>query len=438
LREARELITDVEAGISEQADQLDAIGTLLTHCGDPRSALQFFARAVQSKPESVPYRYNLAMAQRMTGDLTAAEVNLNSVLAVDPSDGEAQLARSGLRKQTSSRNHVAELKNALSRSHGQPKTNGLLFALAKELEDLGAYQAAYAHVQAGCLRVRRALQYDVSADLDVITELCSSHTAPVLAAKQSQVPDRDPIFIVGLPRSGTTLLERILGCHPQVTALGELDTFPSLAIQAVTERCAGAVPKHRFVKESLSIDFEWLGREYLSRVHAQPNCSTARFSDKLPFNYLYAGLISCALPNARFLAVRRHPLDTCFAMYKTLFAAAYPFSYDLGDLARYYVAWDALMRHWAENLGASWHEVSYEDLVQSPHATVRRALEHCKLPWDENCLKFHNSASPVATASAVQVRQPLYTESVGKWRSYAKELEPLASYLRQHGINFSN
>jgi hypothetical protein len=125
-------------------------------------------------------------------------------------------------------------------------------------------------------------------------------------------------------------------------------------------------------------------------------------------------------------------------MYKTLFAAAYPFSYDLGDLARYYVAWDALMRHWAENLGASWHEVSYEDLVHSPHATVRRALEHCKLPWDHNCLKFHNDASPVATASAVQVRQPLYTESVGKWRSYAKELEPLASYLRQHGINFSN
>lgn len=417
----------------ERPSLLDALGTLLTHCGEPGRALPYFERAVAAAPSDTAFRYNLAMAQRMAGALESAEANLDIVLAERPLDGEAHNARSGLRRQTPVRNHVTELEAALARLDGRPGTVGAHFALAKELEDLGDHRRSFAHLAQGCRQVRASYRYDVAADLAVLEALQRVHSAERLACCASAIATDRPIFIIGLPRSGTTLVERIVGSHSQVFAGGELDAFPTAVITAVITACGGPVSKLDFVERSLELDFSALGRAYLDAVSLH-TASARRFTDKLPLNYLYAGLIHAALPRARFVALRRHPMDVCYAMYKTLFASAYPFTYDLVELARYYIAWDKLMRHWEGLIGSSWLTVSYEDVVLNQRECTRSLLAHCSLMWEANCLAFHDNTQPVATASAVQVRRPLYADSIGAWRAYAEELQPLMRYLEHNGV----
>jgi Tfp pilus assembly protein PilF len=431
--EALGVAHQAERIITEDPSLLDGLGSLLTHAGDPRQGLLYVEAAVQRAPANVGYRYNLAMAQRMNGSLEAAESNLDTVISSRPNDGEAYHARSGLRAQSRERNHVTELKGALARQLGRRAGIGIEFALAKELEDLSDYESSFEHLYAACRRFRALLQYDVLDDIAVLDSLRETHSKARLATLETGYDNNEPIFILGLPRTGTTLVEQILGSHSQVFAAGELNAFPAVAIRAVTVAASGRVNKREFVGRSLDVDFASLGRAYIDATRPLTGqCS--RFTDKLPLNYLYAGLIHVALPKARFVLIRRHPVDSCYAMYKTLFAAAYPFSYDLLDLARYYVAWDRLMRHWEEIIGKAWLSVSYEDLVANQDPVSRHIVEHCGLQWEARCLTFHKNPQPVATASAVQVRQPLYSSSVGKWRAYARQLQPLADHLEGHGI----
>jgi hypothetical protein len=214
---------------------------------------------------------------------------------------------------------------------------------------------------------------------------------------------------------------------------GELESFPLATIRAVQGVTRHPVDKLEFVQRALEVNFASLGKEYIESTRPRTG-HRPRFTDKLPLNYLYAGLIHAALPNARLILLRRHPLDNCYAMYKTLFGSAYPFSYDLTELAHYYVAWHRLMQHWESVLGGALLCVEYEDLVSDQEGVSRRIIEHCRLPWEDGCLEFHRNSASVATASAVQVRQPIYSSSVGRWRSYAKQLDALASHLRTNGI----
>ena len=200
----------------------------------------------------------------------------------------------------------------------------------------------------------------------------------------------------------------------------------------VTERAGSAVSKLEFVEHSLAIDPLVLGRCYIAETRPQTG-HTRRFVDKLPLNYLYAGLIRRALPRARLIALMRNPMDSCYAMYKTLFTAAYPFSYDLHDLGRYYCAWQRLMRHWEAVLGEALLVVRYEDLVANQEAVSRRMISHCGLEWQDACLTFQQQQRPVVTASAVQVRRPMYATSVGKWRNYARQLSGLSRELAALG-----
>jgi tetratricopeptide (TPR) repeat protein len=414
-------------------EQQDALGTLFTHNGEANRAVPFFSNAVEAAPGNPHFRYNLAMAQRMTGDFLAAERNLDQVIDARPDDGEAHYARSGLRMQTPDLNHVAQLEAALERQAGRRSGIAIGFALAKELEDLGEYSRSFANLAQACGRHRASLDYDVSTDLAVLDALRHCHTTKSLRHSGLEIESEQCIFVIGLPRTGTTLIERIVGAHPLVHAAGEIDAFPSVAIEGVTRAAEGAVGKLSFVQQSLSLDLEALGRAYLMEARPQTSCA-ARFTDKLPINYLYAGLIHAALPRAKFLLVRRNPMDSCYAMYKTLFASAYPFSYDLTDLVKYYVSWDKLMRHWREVIGSAWLEVEYEDVVADQEQVSRQLISHCGLEWDNRCLDFHSNEKVVTTASAAQVRKPVYADSVGRWRRYASQLEPLARALEANGI----
>ena len=237
-----------------------------------------------------------------------------------------------------------------------------------------------------------------------------------------------------MPRTGTTLVERILGSHSQVMAAGELSNF-GLELMRLVNKIKTEAMRSRldFVSASSQVDFHELGESYL-RSTAPLRDGRAHFVDKLPFNFLYAGLIHLALPNAKIVSVERHPMDTCFAVYKQLFKDAYPYSYDLDELGRYFVAYRRLMEHWHRVMPGCIHTVIYERLVADLEGESHRLLQYCELPWEEQCLHFHKNPGASTTASALQVRRPIYDTSVGKWRSFDAQLRPLRDRLVGAGI----
>ncbi|MDB5467183.1 MAG: hypothetical protein JWQ46_1945, partial [Phenylobacterium sp.] len=249
-------------------------------------------------------------------------------------------------------------------------------------------------------------------------------------------PSEEPIFVVGLPRSGTTLVDRILSSHPQVTSAGELSNFALLL-----KRAAGTASSFVLDEDTLAaaarVDMARLGSDYVASTRPLTG-ATPRFVDKMPLNVLYAGLIHQALPNARIVCLRRDPMDVCLSNFRQLFATGfsyYNYSYDLADVARYYVGFDRLVAHWRSVLPPDrFTEIAYEGLVASQEATTRELLAFCGLPWDPRCLAFHENAAPVATASSVQVRQPLYASSVGRWRRYGEGLAPMRDVLAAAGL----
>jgi hypothetical protein len=225
-------------------------------------------------------------------------------------------------------------------------------------------------------------------------------------------------------------VQQILASHSLVQAAGELQAFPAAAMGAVHRQAGRTVAKLEFVERAWQLDGAALGQSYLHAVREHRD-GKPRFVDKQPLNYLYAGLIGRALPCARIIALARDPMDACYAMYKTLFTSAYPFSYDLNDLGQYYGAWHRLLRHWRSVLGPKLLIVQYEDLVKHQEAVSRRIVAHCGLQWEDACLAFQERRGAVTTASAVQVRRGLYSSSVGKWRHYERQLDPLAEVLKR-------
>jgi hypothetical protein len=233
-----------------------------------------------------------------------------------------------------------------------------------------------------------------------------------------------------MPRSGTTLVERIVQSHTSVVSVGERNDFALELMRLARAASAGRrTGRHQLVKESLSLDLEALGRRYIESV--TPDESRGRrVLDKMPINYLYCGLMHAALPDARIICLRRDPMDSCYAAYKTFLTGPYGFSYDLNELGRYFVAFHALLEHWRATLPPhSYTEVHYESLVRDPQSEARRLITFLNLPWQHQVTEFFMSAAPSATASAAQVRQPVYASSVGNWRRYGEQLSPLARRL---------
>jgi hypothetical protein len=282
------------------------------------------------------------------------------------------------------------------------------------------------------------MKYDVAVDVATVDAIIASlpgAPSDTIGPRDGHRPGEDAIFILGLPRSGTTLVDRILGSHSAVLSAGELPDFALSIVDAVRASTGAAqLSRGELIARSADLNFRVLGREYLRRARGVV-ASDGRFTDKMPLNYLYCGLIRRALPNAKIVHVTRQPMAACYAMYKTLFEDGYPFSYDLKEIGRYYIAYRRLMDHWHATLQSSMYTVSYDALVADQRAETRKLLEFCGLDWQEACMDFHRNASATTTASAVQVRQPLYDTSVDQWRHYAAPLAQLNDQLRAAGFS---
>lgn len=439
---ARSSIERIAAADLLTPQQHNELGMLLSRVDEHSAAQDHYQQAVAASPDEIEFLFNLATSQRFLGEIAAAERTLDTVLRLQPTDHEAAAMRSSLRKALPGNNHVNELKVTFANLPLSPAAQtAFSYALAKELEDLGDYRESFAWLKRGADLRRSGMRYQVATDVEIIDSIIENFDqeffAPGRAPATNSEINREALFVIGLPRSGTTLLERILGSHPEVYAAGELGHF-GIELTKLTRAELGTrkADRREFVEASTCIDFRQLGENYIYSTRPTTG-HTRHFIDKLPFNYLYAGLIHRALPGCKIISLRRHPMDSCYSMYKQLFRDAYPFSYDLDDLAEYYLAYDRLMRHWNSVMPGVIHSVGYENLVSDTAGVARRLLQHCGLEWQDQVLEYHSNRSASTTASATQVRQKVYTSSVGKWECYATELAPLKRRLEQAGIDCS-
>ena len=414
------------------ARALALVGDVQSKLADYPVAYAAYDAALALAPTQSALWFNRAAVARFLGRLDAAEADYDEAIRLAPSDAQAYLNRSDLRTQTPARNHAAALEQLFADgvTHWSAQV-AAGYALAKEYEDLGRYDASWATLVAAAALRRRHLQYDPAIDLATVDWLIDAFPDQVGATLGS--PSDEPIFVVGMPRTGSTLLERMIGAHSAVTAAGELADLGTAIVAAARARLGRDGSRRELVYASAGLDFAALGADYLARTRPRTG-HRAYFIDKLPLNYLYCGLIARALPNARIVHMTRHPLATCYGAFKVLFDQGYPFSYELIELADYYAGYRRLMAHWRTLMPQRLIEVAYEDLVAQPQAECRRVLAGRGLTFEPACLEPHLNPAPSATASASQIRRPVYTTAVEQWRHYQRGLAPLKARLESHGV----
>lgn len=417
----------------------DTLGVILVQCHAYARAVTAFRHAVHLAPGDAGLRFNLGTALTFLGDIDGAERELEACIARDPSHWRAHHSLSQLRRQTREANHIERLVTLADGAAGRvTATTFLNMALAKELEDIGEHDAAFDRMVAGKGAPRTLLGYSRARQAELFNALASGFPAPWPERGTEGSEATDPVFIVGMPRTGTTLVDRIVSSHPLVQSVGELHNFPS-----AWKRAMGGPgfemfnPGHIRRASVTGVDWRRLGDDYVASTRAFTG-SRPYFTDKLPHNFLYLGYIACALPRAPLVCVRRHPLDTCLSNFRQLFAPESPYfdySYDLLDIGHYYILFDRLMAHWKAVFPGRIHEVRYETLVTAQEASSRALIAHCGLEWDDACLAFEKNAAPVTTASAVQVRSGMYTSALARWKRYEAQLAPLRSMLEEAGID---
>ncbi|EZP72022.1 Sulfotransferase [Sphingomonas paucimobilis] len=433
--DAASTLRDAEQAPPKDALSRDTMGCVYARLGDHAAALGHFEEAVRIDPQNVNYRYNLATALNFLGRADEAEAALEALLTFAPHDARAHHLLSALRKQRPDHNHVDRLTRTLTGTKDGRSRLLLGYALAKELEDIGRPDEALERLCAANAHHRRTLPYAFARDAALFGAVEAAWPLP----EAHEAPAEDPIFIIGMPRTGTTLVDRILSSHPLVESAGELQAMP-LAVKKAAGTRTPTVMDAETIATAARADMGGIGRDFLRRAAHHRRDPALRLIDKFPGNFFYAGFIACALPAARIICLRRHPMDTVLSNFRNLFAVSsryYDYSYDLLDIAAYYVRFDRLMSLWRKVLPGRIIELRYEDIVADQQGQTQRLLTHCGLDWADACLSFHANNAPVSTPSAAQVRRPIYADSVGRWRRHAAVLEPVRRFFEQAGVDVS-
>jgi tetratricopeptide (TPR) repeat protein len=418
----------------EDAYSLDTIGCVLARLGDHEGSLVPFEAAVARAPNNTGFRYNLAAACGFTGRTAEARDHYEALLVHEPGHARAHYALAISKRQSATDNHVDRLHAVLASTNDPLDLTRLRYALAKELEDLGRHDEVYAQLATANVARKRDIGYDFDRDAALFDAIEAGFATEVLPG--TGLDEAAPIFVVGMPRTGTTLVDRILSSHPEVGSAGELQAMP-LAVKEMARTSSRVVVDAATIRASLLADPRVLGERYMTRATPHRPAGRPRFIDKLPANFLYVGHIARALPRARIVCLRRNPMDTVWSNYKNLFApnsAYYFYSNDLMDTARYFARFDRLVAFWQRQFPGRILEVAYEALVADQEGETRRLLEHCGLTWNPSTLAFHENRAAVATPSAAQVRRPITGDAIGRWRAHADAMAPVHRFFKAQGI----
>ncbi len=405
----------------------NGLGVILEASDDLDGAVAAYRLAVEIEPGFVGAQCNLGSVLKAAGRFDAAVAAYRRAVEIKPDLAEAYQHLAGLKTFTASDGDIAAMEGLLSRpsiTDGQAML--LRFALGKAYDDIGDYDRAFGHVEKGNRIKRASLQYDVAHDEELGDRIAAVFSREFLHRRTGAGPD-GPIFIVGMPRSGTTLVEQILASHSRVYGGGEL-----AELRQLVRGSHGISGTGRGFPEGVAglglKDLNGLGRTYWEAVRRRAP-ESPHVTDKAPGNFRYLGLIHLMLPRARIIHCVRNPVDTCLSCYKLLFVSGQNFSYDLVELGRYHRLYARLMDHWRAVMPGRILDVRYEDLVAAQEQETRRLLDFCGLPWEDACLSFHTTRRLVKTASATQVRQPIYGKAVDGWKRYARQLGPLLEAL---------
>jgi len=406
------------------------LGKALAQLDDAQAAMTAFQQAVRSSPEQAKAWHELAVFQRHVGLVCDSQHSFERALELDPSNASALRITGYEHNYQYGDASFRRVNLALARAHRFPESSQveLHYAVAKALEDVGELDAAFEHYgRAGRMQKSLTPWSDTWLRRLILT-LRRELTRPVHESLRSTgYRSRKPVFIVGMPRSGTTLLEQIIASHPLAYGVGEIKAADAIVDglrigQTVISIEEGAQKHERSMAER--------GRDYVDKIVSLAGNCAGRIVDKRPGNFAWVGLLDAAIPGSRFIHTRRHPVNTCLSLYRLFFGAEIPYSYDLRDLGRAYRMYHELMTFWSSLIPADrLLHIRHEDFVSDQEGQMKRMLAFIDLPWDEACGRFFENQRVVRTASAIQVRRPIYQTPVDTWRSYARYLTPLLDEL---------
>jgi len=407
------------------------LAAILANLGSFDETVRVYEELLQEHPGQAKIWMSYGHALRTAGRQDDSVSAYRRAISMVPTLGEAYWSLANLKTFRFTDEEARAMRAALGRKDlADDDRVHFEFALGKMLEDAKSYEDSFAHYAAGNALRRRSHPYSADDNADLIRRLKEQFTADFFAARASWgCPAPDPIFIVGLPRAGSTLLEQILASHSLVEGTMELPDVPRI-VHELNARARESGPRFPEMLAGLDRDaLHALGAGYLESTRVQRKTGAPFFIDKNPNNWLYVGLIELMLPNARIIDARRHPLACGFSCFKQHFARGQSFSYDLEDLGRYYRDYVELMAHFERTLPNRIHRVLYESIVADTESDVRRLLAYCNLPFEAGCLRFYENPRAVRTASSEQVRQPIFDEGLEHWRNYDPWLGPLKQAL---------
>jgi len=428
LDEALQCAAETVEGAPRNPNAYYLLGGLQALLGQSEEALASYRRCLELQPGHTPTWLGMGHLLKTLGQTDEGIAAYRRAIEQRPNYGEVYWSLANLKTFRFSDEEVTDIERRLAEEPlDEDARVHFLFTLGKALEDRGEHARAFARYAEACALQRPRISYD-PVETEVVNERIRTVFTAEFVERRAGLgcPDPAPIFVVGLPRSGSTLIEQVLASHSQVEGTAELPDVGRV-IGTLSARFPGeAYPE---AARHLNADgWRALGEDYLRRTRRQRQ-GLPRFTDKMPNNFPSIGLIHLMLPQAKIIDARRHPLDSCFGTFKQHFAHGQTFSYDLVELGEYFLEYRRMMRHWHEVLPGRVLEVRYEEMVRDQEGQTRRLLDYCGLPFEDACLRFYETDRPVRTASSEQVRQPIYTSSVNAWQNYRDELAPLIEIL---------
>ena len=431
-RAAHQCMAHAAVHTCQSGSVLNQLAHIYQLLGNHRQALNYMNKALAQGFDTAELRYFRALQLQFNGHLPEAEVEMNKALGHGTTIGRASLALARIHRQTQDNNHLDMIAARLGKvEQGSEDHASLEFAHYKELDDLDRREEAWLALNRGNAIMHQRLPHDIEQERLLFQGLLqfkmTDHLPSVASPKPSDGPM--PIFVLGMPRSGTTLLEQLLGNHSRIATPGELPDFPKQLRWATNRHGAGLLDPG--VLEGLDdIDFAQLGQRYLQQSQWRA-ADRAFYIDKLPANFMLAGLIHLALPQAPILHMVRDPMDLVYSNLRAFFGDSYIYSYDLKALTRHTSRYRALMQAWHQAMPGVIHDVRYADLVSNPEATLRQVFEYCGLELEPACLDTVHAVRPVATLSSPQIREGIHQRGLGGWRRYAEQLQPAQVMLNQ-------